>query len=983
MRDDEKTKYVNGATEDAKESTVYIGENQPEIIAGLPNGTEESMVYIGKTDTEGTTSKVITENQTNIGGNEPDVGVVEEKKGQNEATTDCSASDNKVASEDALYYLPTNTMLQKRYRINSVLGEGGFGITYSGWDVTLNIPVAIKEYYPSGLVTRNATLGKTTQVVPVASVKYGTQFRDGIDRVLDEARRMAKFRNTPGIVGIYDFFEANNTAYIVMEYIEGVTLDTYCKNNRMDNTTLFNMLVPVMDALQALHNEGIIHRDISPDNIMVDTDGNFKLLDFGAARGYSEESSTTMSVIVKKSYAPEEQFRTKGKQGPWTDVYALGATIYELITGQTPPTSIDRLAEDDIVDIKDCAPALTKSQADAIMTALAVRQNNRWQTMEEFKMALLYSSGSADVKREQTQDIIKNKTEENAKKVFANSIDIKALFSWIKNNKIISGAIIAVVLVIVGLFTFLSNNDEGPGYLGIYLSNVPQEIKDEYSVGDGVYITGVIANTPASKSGFVAGDIITAIDNNELFGEKDFSNIITRYYSGEKVKVNFLHISKEGQYVEKSKTVKLANKNKQDEAALTVSSITTDTSNNSIESDLKDLSVEFVGAEKSYSSSSFLQVYLKFNNPNDKNINASIKNISLNGSVVSTFDNAEGLIANQDTVLKFQVDYSEIIADQIGDIINTVHIQYYYDDEYNNIRECTDNNFEYSISSKTFITEEKVNDSSDNIDITEANKNDSEEIVEDELQTEAEADVQETENNYASASSDELVVSLSNIEEKSSYTDLCFLVENNSNKKMELTPDWVYLNDTAIKRALDDGLLELEPHTGSVIEYTFHSGNWRAAKGTSVDKLEVGFKINGSDEPVFYDITKTKVTDSVNRLLGFEMDRMKSASKSENIEVTLSEIEEKSSYTDVTFTVKNISSSTIDLGTSWTFIDGSAVMRALSDGSHSLAPGKASVINYTYNSEYVLVGKDENIDLIRLQFFINDANEPEAFYFAP
>ncbi len=297
--------------------------------------------------------------------------------------------------DHAVFCLPVNTILQRRYRIDTVLGEGGFGITYRGWDITLNAPVAIKEYYPRGLVTRSIMVMETTQVVPISQDRYGQQFREGIEQVLEEARRMALFRSTPvpGIVSVYDFFRENNTAYIVMEYVDGCTLGAYWKNQRLDSTSLFHFLVPVMDALQILHSQGIIHRDVSPDNIMVDGSGSFKLLDFGAARGYSEDRTLTMTVVLKKAYAPEEQYREKGHQGPWTDVYAMGATIYELITGRTPPGSLDRLVKDEIVDIQELAPSLTRQQAAAIMKALAVRAENRWQSMDEFKRALLLPTG--------------------------------------------------------------------------------------------------------------------------------------------------------------------------------------------------------------------------------------------------------------------------------------------------------------------------------------------------------------------------------------------------------------------------------------------------------------------------------------------------------------------------------------------------------------------------------------------------------------
>ena len=535
MNDEEKTIYLNNGTkneqEENGESTVYIGGNNSE------NG--ENTLYIGKNDEEvSEVSPVKTDNS-----NETDVSV--------------------------LYYLPTNTMLQKRYRINSVLGEGGFGITYSGWDVILNIPVAIKEYYPSGLVTRNVTLGKTTQVIPLSSAKYGNQFRDGIDRVLDEARRMAHFRNTPGIVGIYDFFEANSTAYIVMEYIEGCTLDEYCKNNRMDNTTLFNMLVPVMDALQAMHNEGIIHRDISPDNIMVDDHGNFKLLDFGAARGYSEESLTTMSVILKKNYAPEEQFRTKGIQGPWTDVYALGASVYELITGQTPPTSIDRLVEDEIVDIRAVAPSLTKGQAEAVMTALAVRQKDRWQSVNEFKNALLHFAGNVPVESFQLIDSKKNEIGQINNKLKSIQSKFREVFKKIpeKNLEIVILLIGTVLLISIFCKSIV---EKGSVYFGIRLSDIPFAIVQQYDISEGVYITGVYAGTSAAKSNLEAGDIIIAVDSVDITSQEDFKQLMSDYNKGDKVEITYFHL-KDGEYEEKTKIIELDNKNKQDARGLLIS----------------------------------------------------------------------------------------------------------------------------------------------------------------------------------------------------------------------------------------------------------------------------------------------------------------------------------------------------------------------------------------------------------------------------
>ena len=977
MRDDEQTMYINGTPEEDKESTVYIGKGQSERV-------DENTVYVGKGTTESKDTEPVKEDVSSA--SEPVVSSKEDPivhrdkvEVDQSVATDRSVHSSEMEGE-VQYYLPTNTMLQKRYRINSVLGEGGFGITYSGWDVTLNIPVAIKEYYPSGLVTRNATFGKTTQVVPVASAKYGTQFRDGIDRVLDEARRMAKFRNTPGIVGIYDFFEANNTAYIVMEYIEGTTLDVYCKENRMDNTTLFNMLVPVMDALQALHNEGIIHRDISPDNIMVDNDGNFKLLDFGAARGYSEESSTTMSVILKKSYAPEEQFRTKGNQGPWTDVYALGATIYELITGQTPPTSIDRLAEDDIVDIKEAAPALTKGQAEAIMTALAVRQKDRWQSVNEFKIALLNQNGKSikELNKSQTKAIANGEKEHKSDNESDSSKGnaLNGIITFFQNNKkkcILSILAIVAIIAIVALFG--GKRNVGPGYLGVYSSDVPDDVKNEYEVGDGTYITGVIAGTPAAKYGFVAGDIMVALDGNELKGTDDFSSLITRYYSGDKVKIKYLHISKDGKYEEKTQTVKLANKNDQDEINFTVSSVTTNTGSTDAASKYDDLVFEFVGFEPHGASSGYADIYFKVTNPNSETLSIRPSGVYLNDVSVTNYS-FDGITGNADSVVSKQVDYSSTNKKLIGDNITSFRIEYYITGDNGSSRTFSQDGFVYSIENGEFVNDDQKADDSAIEEVVEEDTTETNIINEEE-------DIVAPDLESLPPSNEDIVITLVEIKEGSSYTDIVFRTENNSNETVTLSKDWVYVNDTSIKRATSDGLLELAPHTGSIVEYSFHSDVFQAAKGNQLEKVELSFKINDSDEATLFEVYSNNDNGeaSIDRVLANELARMKEAEKSKNLEVTVSEVKEGSSYTDVTFTVKNISSDSIELGKSWSYFNGFAVYRATSDGSHTLAPGKSTVIEYSYHSNYVKGTEKDKLSLVRLQFYINDSEKPELFYY--
>ena len=237
------------------------------------------------------------------------------------------------------YHLPPSTVLQNRYMLGRVLGEGGFGITYIGRDLRLDMKIAVKEYYPKEQAMRNTSSS-------TALISYGGNtahsFERGKKRFLSEARTLAKLIKHKTIVGVSDFFEENNTAYIVMEYIEGTTFHVWTEQwgGRIPAEELFRTVKPLFPALSAVHDLGLIHRDISPDNLMLEH-GEVRLLDFGCAKGFSNESST-MTVALKHGFAPLEQYTSQG-QGPWTDVYALCATLYYCLTGITPARAIERL----------------------------------------------------------------------------------------------------------------------------------------------------------------------------------------------------------------------------------------------------------------------------------------------------------------------------------------------------------------------------------------------------------------------------------------------------------------------------------------------------------------------------------------------------------------------------------------------------------------------------------------------------------------
>ena len=284
--------------------------------------------------------------------------------------------------EENLYCLRKGTRLIGRYTIEGVLGQGGFGITYLGMDELHKKKVAIKEFFPQGIVTRNIEYEDTVTVTLVGEKE---NYDKGKERFLKEAQTMAMFSKDKGIVKALDFFEINNTAYIVMEYLEGVTLKQYLRENeRIDAEDLVELLVPLIEALDEIHSQGLIHRDISPDNIMVLPDGRIKLMDFGAARDYTEFGEKSLSIVLKPGYAPPEQYQTHGVQGPWTDIYALCATMYKCITGENPPDAIDRLVDDHLKKISAFGITVSPQIEEAIIKGMSVAAKDRYQNVGDF-----------------------------------------------------------------------------------------------------------------------------------------------------------------------------------------------------------------------------------------------------------------------------------------------------------------------------------------------------------------------------------------------------------------------------------------------------------------------------------------------------------------------------------------------------------------------------------------------------------------------
>lgn len=278
------------------------------------------------------------------------------------------------------HQLKPGTLLDDRYIIENVLGEGGFGITYAGTNQRIHVKVAIKEFFWRDYVTRDIENSPEIHVISEDNLEMIEKAKE---KFLKEARIIGDFTDEKSIVNVTDYFEANHTAYIVMNYLDGVTLKTYLKGKGpFDAENIFRKMLPLMEGLERIHACGIIHRDISPDNIMMVPDGTLKLLDFGAARDYSGVMDKSYSVIVKGGYAPIEQYNSNSVQGPWTDIYALSATIYECITGRMPDDALQRVFHDELKKPSELNIKIDKELEKIIWKGLIVSPEERYSSME-------------------------------------------------------------------------------------------------------------------------------------------------------------------------------------------------------------------------------------------------------------------------------------------------------------------------------------------------------------------------------------------------------------------------------------------------------------------------------------------------------------------------------------------------------------------------------------------------------------------------
>ena len=283
----------------------------------------------------------------------------------------------------ANHHLRPGSILDDRYVVGGVLGQGGFGVTYIGLDTRIRKRVAIKEYFPTSVVMRETSVSNDLRCYTEAGRQF---FYQGQQRFLQEAETLARLDDIKEIVQVSDFFSANGTAYFVMEYLEGRTFgQMLAQGETLSPDRTFALMEPIVRAMDRVHRAGVIHRDIKPDNLILLQDGTVKLMDFGCAR--DADGGQTMTVMVSRGFAPPEQY-TGHDQGRFTDIYALCATMYACMTGSPPPQAIYREAEDSLRTPREQGLRLTDAQERALMKGLALRPWDRWQTMGELYAAL-------------------------------------------------------------------------------------------------------------------------------------------------------------------------------------------------------------------------------------------------------------------------------------------------------------------------------------------------------------------------------------------------------------------------------------------------------------------------------------------------------------------------------------------------------------------------------------------------------------------
>ena len=333
----------------------------------------------------------------------------------------CGSQYNAAAYSDCL---PVGYMLAGKYLIGRPLGQGGFGKTYLAFDFQKRARVAVKEYFPEVYAYRDSgsTMVKTKQNSAI--------YKRGVKRFYEEACTLNKFRDCSQIVRVEKMYKENNTSYYVMEYLTGKDLLAYLRDNMsFDESVVIDIGLELLEGLELLHKNGVLHRDISPDNIFLCDNGQLKLIDFGASKMKMGEMSSSISAVVKPGFAPFEQYKTNESQGPWTDIYALGATLYFLLKQKRPPEAVARI-QNGALDFSGISPSF----AAVLNKMMAVDPKYRFRSVYELR------------------PVLQSLQHHQGRQMTPAQVPRKSFPTWLKVLLIVSGTLSYILLVILILF---------------------------------------------------------------------------------------------------------------------------------------------------------------------------------------------------------------------------------------------------------------------------------------------------------------------------------------------------------------------------------------------------------------------------------------------------------------------------------------------------------------------------------------------------
>ncbi|MCI5901611.1 MAG: serine/threonine-protein kinase [Blautia sp.] len=388
-------------------------------------------------------------------------GCMKENENQGQPCPYCGFDINEYMKDCSARVLRPGTILNGQYLVGKVLGEGGFGITYLAMDLNLEFPVAIKEYFPAGLAVRDAS-ERSIARISVLSGEKSVYYQQGLERFTEEAKSLIRFRHEEGIVQVNTFFYENGTAYMVMEYIHGKSLKQYLqgKNAPLTEAETFRIMMPILKMLEKVHKAGIIHRDISPDNIMLGTDGKVYLIDFGAARMITGAESKSLDVVLKPGYTPFEQYYSRGNMGPWTDVYAVCATMYRMLSGKVPQESLARLDQNQLETLytlseKREIPSVSQRTSQSVEKGMSLKREERYQSIDELLIDLTEEEKNAEksVVSEKKQKAEKAKEEKIHKERHKEKVEKKHS----RKKYLIAGGTAAALLIFVSGFGMWSH----------------------------------------------------------------------------------------------------------------------------------------------------------------------------------------------------------------------------------------------------------------------------------------------------------------------------------------------------------------------------------------------------------------------------------------------------------------------------------------------------------------------------------------------